>query len=172
MVSEYLMTKKRIDQGLTLEEQAYLPKRERKWHPRFIRLARDYARSGITTHAALARLFNVSENCIAYWREQHPPFDRAILTGNDVLIEECTWHVLEAVRSGDSRMALEILKLRGEAWKPKTSLDHTSNGETLTALLAQHGAMSDKEAIDKGLIIDHEAEEAEPPRRSRKHDQD
>lgn len=166
------MTKRLIDQGLTLEEQAYLPRGKGKWHPRNIRLARDYSRAGITTDSALGRLLGVTQQCIGKWRSQYPAFDAAILSGADDLAVECTSRMLDFSREGSETATRYLLDRRVDAFKPKTSLDHTSNGETLSALLAQHGAMSDKEAIDKGLIIDHEAEEAESPRRSRKHHED
>jgi hypothetical protein len=161
-----------IDGPLTLAEKACLPRRAFKWRPVFVRMARDYARAGITSERALGRAFRVSTQTIRDWREAYPAFDEAIESGADGLAVEMTSIVVDAARDGDARLALDILKLRGEAWKPKAALDHTSNGETLSALLAQHGAMSDKEAIDKGLIIDHEAEESESPRRARRHLQD
>lgn len=164
--------KRVIDQPLTAEERASLPQRKRKWRPVFVRMARDYARAGITSHASLSRLFNVSENCVAQWRERYPAFDAAIRSGEDDLAVECTSRMLDFSREGSETATRYLLDRRVEAFKPKTALDHTTNGETLTALLAQHGAMSDKEAIDKGLIIEHEAEESESPRRPRKHLED
>lgn len=154
-----------------LRDGEYVPKQDRIYRKSFIRIARTLSAAGINSNAAFARHFGVHESTVARWRKQDPAFDSAILNGAEEFIVECTQIVQDAIRNGDSRLAFDALKVRGEAWKPKTSLDHTSNGETLSALLAQHGAMSDKEAIDKGLIID-ETEESEPPRRSREYDED
>lgn len=163
------MAKRVTDQRLTLEEMANQSKIRCKWRPVFIRLAREYSRAGVTSERALGRLFNVDGGTIRYWRANYPAFDAAIRSGEDDLAVECTSRMLDFSREGSETATRYLLDRRVEAFKPKTSLDHTSNGETLSALLAQHGEMSDKEAIDKGLIID-EAEASESPRRTRKHD--
>jgi transposase-like protein len=161
-----------IDQSLTLEELANQSLRRSKWRPVFIRLAREYSRAGVTSERALARQFAVDGGTIRYWRLQYPAFDAAIRSGEEDLAVECTSRMLDFSREGSETATRYLLDRRVEAFKPKAAMDHTSNGETLSALLAQHGAMSDKEAIDKGLIIDHEAEESEPPRRTRKYLED
>lgn len=154
-----------------LRDGEYVPKNERFYRKSFIRVARTLSAAGINTNAALARHFYVSETTIGRWRKQDPAFDAAILNGEDDLAAECTERMLEFSRQGSETATRYLLDRRAEAFKPKAALDHTSNGETLSALLAQHGAMSDKEAIDKGLIID-EAEESESPRRSREYEDD
>ena len=43
---------------------------------------------------------------------------------------------------------------RNPVFMPKSKHDHVSNGQTLKALLAEHGEMDMDEARERGLIID------------------
>lgn len=168
------MVQRNLKQNLeALKRGEFVPRLQRRYHKSFIRVARVLSAAGVTTNVELAAHFGVVESTIRDWRKKDPAFDQAVLGGHSELIMNLTDEAVRlALEDKDPTMIRYLLDRRADAFKPKTSLDHTSNGETLSALLAQHGAMSDKEAIDKGLIIDHEAEEAEPPRRSRKHIED
>lgn len=152
-----------------LRHGEYVPKSRRIYRKSFIRVARTLSAAGINTNAAFARHFGVSDDTIANWRKLDLAFDSAILNGEDDLAAECTERMLKFSRDGSETATRYLLDRRAEAFKPKSAVDHTSNGETLSALLAQHGEMSDKEAVDKGLIID-EIEESESPGRSREYD--
>ena len=160
-----------IDNALTLIEKASLPRSAKsKWRPAFIRLAREYSRAGITSNRQIARLLGVNIATIAKWRAEYPAFDSSIDGGEDELAIECTSRMLELSRGGSETATRYLLDRRVESFKPKSGVDHTSNGETLSALLAQQAEMSDKEALEKGLIIDDETEESEPPGRASRHE--
>jgi hypothetical protein len=168
------MVQRNLKQNVeALRRGEYVPKRECRYRKSFIRVARVLSAAGVTSNVELAAHFGVGESTIRDWRKKDPDFAHAIIGGHSEMVANLTDEAVHmALIDKDPQMIRYLLDRRADAFKPKAAMDHTSNGETLSALLAQHGAMSDKEAIDKGLIIDHEAEESESPRRARKHLQD
>jgi hypothetical protein len=150
-------TKKRIKEDLeALKRGEFVPQRQCRYSPRFIQVARTLSAAGIDSNVQLASYFNVDESTVRSWRNKDPAFNAAIETGCMEMVAECTHRMLTFSREGSETATRYLLDRRADGFKPKQQLDHVSNGNTLKALLAEHGAMSMQEARERGLIYDAE----------------
>jgi len=125
---------------------------------RYIDAVRMHILSGqIESNADAARLLNVSEQTIRDWRKQYPHFEREFRVAMADALAGVTSQAFSLARQGDGPMIKFLLERRGgPAWQARQHIDHTSNGNSLANILAEHGAMSDEEAYERGLIIDNE----------------
>lgn len=123
----------------------------------YIMRVREMAISGVTSNAEIAERLGVFEKDVRDWRQKIPKFDRecrvAVSEANQVVANFAYRRACE-----DDTMARWWLDRRHPEFMPKQKLDHTSNGNTLKDLLAEHGAMDEEEARERGLIYDGDDE--------------
>jgi hypothetical protein len=106
-------------------------------------------------NADAARLLGVDETTIVKWRSKYPHFDREFRVAVAEALAGVTSGAFILARQGDGGMIRFILERRGgTAWQARQHIDHTSNGNTMAALIAEHGEMDEYEARERGLIID------------------
>lgn len=119
----------------------------------FVGIVRDLALSGISTNAEIGAVLRRSEAQIRNYRRVYPEFDEACeltLIHANVAVTKYTFKRAQE----DDTMARYWNDRRNPAFMPKQKLDHTSNGNTLKALLDEHGRMDEEEARERGLIRD------------------
>ncbi|MEJ2124807.1 MAG: hypothetical protein P8Y47_08355, partial [Alphaproteobacteria bacterium] len=106
-------------------------------------------------NADAARLYGVTERRIKEWRNKYPAFDREFRVALADALATLTNEAMERAMEGSDTMLRFFLERRGgEAWQMRQHIDHTSNGNTMAALIAEHGELDEEEARERGLIYD------------------
>jgi len=126
----------------------------------FIDALRLYVLSGqVQGNADAARLFGVSERTVREWRNKYAAFDKQFRVALADMVASVASVALDRALEGSDTMLKFILERRGgEAWQMRQHVDHTSNGNTMAAILAEHGELDEEEARERGLIYDEDAE--------------
>jgi hypothetical protein len=121
----------------------------------YIGVVRGLVLSGYTTNAEIASVLRKTEAQVKKWRQAVPAFNEAC---EMTLIQANVMTTNYAFKRANEDDASNRYwnDRRNPAFMPKQKVDHTSNGNTLAALLAEHGRMDMDEARDRGLIIDAE----------------
>ena len=134
---------------------------------RYVDIIRLHILSGqVETNADAARLLGVTEQTIRAWRSRYSHFDREFRVALAEALAGLTSQAFALAMNGSEGMLKFCLERRGgPAWQSKQQIDHTSNGNTLQNLIAEHGQMDMHEARERGLIIDsdNDAENSEIP---------
>lgn len=110
---------------------------------------------GYSTNAEIASVLGKTEQTISRWRRAVPRFNAACEQTLMLANCEVANFTFQRAREDDT-MARYWNDRRNPAFMPKAKHDHVSNGNTLKALLAEHGHMDEDEARERGLIIDAE----------------
>lgn len=133
-----------------------------EFQPSYIADVKDYVLLGNVSNASIARYFGVHENTIARWRKKHPQFDDAITKTKDSLNIEVvkTIYGLALGEYDDGKPNFNALKLIAtthiDSFKEKSSVDVTSNGNTLESMLAIRNTSTLDDDRANGLIEDGE----------------
>jgi hypothetical protein len=122
------------------------------------------ALAGVESNADIALLiedafgFPVTATDIARWRRDVWQFDRACRVALMKVTVEIASKAVEMARDGDPQMIRYFLDRRCDAFMPKSKQEHSG---TLLDDVLKRRAMSDDEAVDKGLIEEVDDEYAD-----------